>query len=134
MFFAKSISKFVFQKAPDFHRLIQPDITIVDHCTMVVLVESRIVQFDDSLPNQLLSSPSLQQSAHAFKSAGICSLSDCNAADNAANLIVLQREGGSAWPGQFAFVGSEDATTCHIIFIQVNLNFLDFVLFGVFEN
>ena len=63
----------------------------------------------------------------AFRASGICTspsdhcvppAASTPVLGPAADLLVLQREGCTVYPGQFRTVASEDATTCHIVFLR----------------
>jgi hypothetical protein len=83
---------------------------------MVLLIGRERVSTADAA--HVASHAALRPAHAAFRAAGIVDFRAANAADSAAHLVVLQRECGSALPGQFALVGSEDATTCHVVFVQ----------------
>ena len=84
---------------------------------MVLLIgRERVSTAADAV--HVASHAALRPAHAAFRAAGIVDFRAANAADSAAHLVVLQRECGSALPGQFALVGSEDATTCHVVFVQ----------------
>jgi hypothetical protein len=83
---------------------------------MVLLIGRERVSTADAA--HVASHAALRPAHAAFRAAGIVDFRAANAADSAENLVVLQRECGSALPGQFALVGSEDATTCHVVFVQ----------------
>jgi hypothetical protein len=83
---------------------------------MVLLIGAERVSTANA--EQIASHAALRPAHAAFRAAGIVDFAAANAADSAAHLVVLQRECGSALPGQFELVGSEDATTCHVVFVQ----------------
>jgi hypothetical protein len=55
--------------------------------------------------------------AAAFQAAGVRTDVDV-ASGNAASLWVLQHECATVLPGQFELLGSDDATTCHIVLLR----------------